>query len=78
MDQKSIFNVGCKLFGLYSVVSGSYYVATTLFTSMISGFMSTDASIWLPGAWYLVLGCVLCIVSSWLTRAVYLLDDSKG
>lgn len=77
MTERSLFNVACKIAGLWILFVG---ISSVLWGFLASRFHEDiyfdppEAASWFSGALYIIFGLLLCGRSSWLTRLMFRLD----
>lgn len=77
MTERSLFNVACKLLGLFSLFRGISsliwaFVASRFALEIL--FEPAEMASWFTGAGYIVFGLFLCASSSGVTRFLFRLD----
>jgi hypothetical protein len=85
MTERSLFNVACKLLGLWWLSQGVggliWAFLASRFASPELPFDPPESTSWMAGALYAMLGLFFCARSSWVTRVFFALDrelDSRG
>jgi hypothetical protein len=80
MTERSLFNVACKLLGLYfffrGVTSLVWAFLASRFDSTLTPFEPTELASWFSGAVYTVFGFLFCGRSSWITQVMFRLDGA--
>lgn len=78
MTERSLFNVACKLLGLWWFATGVGGLVWAFLASRFSSpelpFDPPESTSWLAGALYAALGMFFCARSSWVTRFMFTLD----
>ena len=77
MTERSLFNVICKIVGLWMLIQGISSLVWAFVASRSSGqvpFDPSEGASWFSGAVYTCLGLVLTCRSSAMTRFVFRLD----
>ena len=78
MTEQSLFNVACKISGLWMLLQGVSLVVWAFLSSRLDAayvqYGGGESANWISGAIYTTMGLFFCSRSSWLTRLVFALD----
>jgi len=78
MSERSLFNVACKLLGLWLLFqSGTAFIWAFLMSRYNTNYSVFDPEEdlgWISGAVSMVVGLLLCCRSGWVTKLVFRID----